>query len=162
MDSKQNTYYIGDLARALGLSQRTIRYYEEMGLIKPSRTEGGFRTYTEHDAGLLRMVLRFRDLGMSLDEIRALLLPSEDSLTSDVMGELRETLKARRADFELKLGQYRESISQIDEVLKLLSPCTNCGEPAVKGVCKNCLKGREENGEDVAPIISSLLSDGRN
>jgi len=159
MDDKNITYYIGQIAKELGLSQRTIRYYEEFGFLKPSRTEGGFRTYSERDVELLRMVLRFKDLGMRLDEIRTLLLPSENTMTSDSMLQLCEALKGRRDEFQFKIKEYEDSISQIENILNVLSKCNTCGLPSEKGVCERCLKTREENGEFLNPLLSSLVPD---
>ena len=68
------TMQIGEVAERIGLSLRTIRYYEEVGLITPSaRTQGGFRLYTEHDAVRLQLVKDMKPLGFSLDEMRDLL-----------------------------------------------------------------------------------------
>ncbi len=64
----------GDLARATGNTVRTIRFYEEEGLLKPSVvSEGGPRRYTEDDLERLRLISDLRELGLSLCEIRSLL-----------------------------------------------------------------------------------------
>lgn len=68
------TMHIGEVAERIGLSLRTIRYYEEVGLIGPSaRTPGGFRLYTEADATRLQLIKDMKPLGFSLDEMRDLL-----------------------------------------------------------------------------------------
>ncbi len=157
MDGKDITYYIGELADQLGLSQRTIRYYEELGFIEPDRTPGGFRTYSELDADMLRMVLRFKDLGMSLVEIKSLLLPKDGAINSKTLSVLKEALKLRREDFENKIQKYHESIKQIENVLNLLSKCTTCGQPEKGHVCSDCLKEHEKRGEHITPFVSSLL-----
>ena len=65
---------IGRLAAATGVNLETIRYYERIGLIAPpDRTEGGHRAYAEADRRRLAFVRRGRELGFSLDEVRALL-----------------------------------------------------------------------------------------
>ncbi|WP_018583677.1 MerR family transcriptional regulator [Salinispora arenicola] len=65
---------IGEAAERVGLSIRTIRHYEDAGLIVPSaRSEGGFRLYTDADLDRLAVVKRMKPLGFSLDEMRALL-----------------------------------------------------------------------------------------
>jgi len=65
---------IGRLAAATGVNLETIRYYERIGLMAPpDRTEGGHRTYAEADRRRLAFVRRGRELGFSLDEVRALL-----------------------------------------------------------------------------------------
>ncbi|MCE7998349.1 MAG: Cu(I)-responsive transcriptional regulator [Rhodobiaceae bacterium] len=65
---------IGTLAERAGLSTKTIRYYEKVGLIDPPpRTEGGYRSYTDDDIDVLRFVARARGLGFSVKECKALL-----------------------------------------------------------------------------------------
>ncbi len=70
---------IGEAAERAGLSIRTIRHYEEAGLIVPSaRSDGGFRLYTEPDLDRLRVVKRMKPLGFTLDEMRDLLRLLDD------------------------------------------------------------------------------------
>jgi MerR family Zn(II)-responsive transcriptional regulator of zntA len=64
----------GDLARATGNTVRTIRFYEEEGLLKPAVvSDGGHRRYTENDLERLRLITDLRELGLSLLEIRSIL-----------------------------------------------------------------------------------------
>jgi DNA-binding transcriptional MerR regulator len=64
----------GDLARATGNTVRTIRFYEEEGLLKPAVvSDGGHRRYTEDDLERLRLITDLRELGLSLCEIRSIL-----------------------------------------------------------------------------------------
>jgi MerR family transcriptional regulator, thiopeptide resistance regulator len=65
---------VGDLARRTGLTIRTLHHYDEIGLLKPSlHTESGHRLYTGKDVARLQQVLSLRQLGFTLDEIRACL-----------------------------------------------------------------------------------------
>ena len=65
---------IGEVAERIGLSLRTIRYYEEVGLAVPSaRSDGGFRLYVEDDVERLRVIMQMKPLGFSLEEMRELL-----------------------------------------------------------------------------------------
>jgi DNA-binding transcriptional MerR regulator len=67
-------YQIGVVAEQVGLSLRTIRFYEEAGVVTPSaRTTGGFRLYTEDDVERLRQVKAFKPLGFSVDEMREIM-----------------------------------------------------------------------------------------
>lgn len=70
----QDTHQIGEVAEGVGLSIRTIRHYDELGIVEPSgRTSGGFRLYTESDIQRLRLVKRLKPLQFSLEEILELL-----------------------------------------------------------------------------------------
>ncbi|MFD2492486.1 MerR family transcriptional regulator [Amycolatopsis jiangsuensis] len=65
---------IGEVAERTGLSLRTIRYYEEVGLVVPSaRSQGGFRLYTEPDIDRLQLIKRMKPLGFQLEEMREVL-----------------------------------------------------------------------------------------
>jgi MerR family transcriptional regulator, copper efflux regulator len=77
---------IGQVAERTGLSLRTIRWYEEEGLVVPtSRTEGGFRLYSADDVARLEVIKRMKPLGFALEEMRELLglLAELDAGTGD-------------------------------------------------------------------------------
>ncbi|MGY1711301.1 MerR family transcriptional regulator [Geodermatophilus sp. SYSU D00758] len=77
---------IGQVAERTGLSLRTIRWYEEEGLVVPTaRTEGGFRLYSEDDVARLEVIKRMKPLGFALEEMRELLalLADLDAGTGD-------------------------------------------------------------------------------
>lgn len=90
-------FQIGEAAERTGLSLRTVRYYEEVGLTVPSqRSEGGFRLYCEDDVQRLLLVKRMKPLGLSLDEMRELLDLLARSAKSDELPteELHDTAAA--------------------------------------------------------------------
>ncbi|MFD7137461.1 MerR family transcriptional regulator [Streptomyces sp. NPDC059894] len=93
---------IGEVAARTELSLRTIRHYEETGLVVPSaRSQGGFRLYTEADVARLMVIRRMKPLGFTLDEMRALLAATDrlDSGEALPPGE-REALLERVRGFE--------------------------------------------------------------
>ncbi len=65
----QESYTISQIADQLDISTRTIRFYEEKGLIKPNRTRGNQRVYTPRNKARLKLILRGKRFGFSLDEI---------------------------------------------------------------------------------------------
>jgi DNA-binding transcriptional MerR regulator len=105
------TMHIGEVAERVGLSLRTIRYYEEVGLVTPSsRTQGGFRLYTEADATRLQLVKDMKPLGFSLDEMRDLLgvLDGLDAETEAVThDQLIERLAMYRTAAEARCDALR-------------------------------------------------------
>src|SRR6266568_4864677 len=65
---------IGEVAKLIGVSTKTIRYYHEIGLLaEPKRTEGGYRLYTAQDLLRLQRIRRLRSLGLPLDRIKEIL-----------------------------------------------------------------------------------------
>lgn len=94
---------IGDLARATGTKNETIRYYERIGLLPaPARTDGNYRAYTSHHRDRLQFIRRARDLGFSLDEVRALLRLADDRDRS--CAEVDRIARAHLAEVERKLA----------------------------------------------------------
>jgi MerR family copper efflux transcriptional regulator len=78
---------IGAVAKATGISAKTIRYYESIGLTpRPERRENGYRDYGANDVATLRFVQRARGLGFPLEEVRALLAlwRDQDRASADV------------------------------------------------------------------------------
>jgi DNA-binding transcriptional MerR regulator len=103
---------IGEVAARTELSLRTIRHYEETGLVIPSaRSQGGFRLYTEADVARLMVIRRMKPLGFTLEEMRSL-LEVTDRLDSDEEpppGE-REELLDRLRGFERAAQQRVEDL----------------------------------------------------
>ncbi|MDK8186953.1 MULTISPECIES: MerR family transcriptional regulator [Sphingomonas] len=85
-----NALTIGKLAAATGTKVETVRYYERAGLIAPpARTDGNYRSYRPEDLERLRFIRRTRDLGFSLDEVRALMgLAAQRDRDCGTVGEL--------------------------------------------------------------------------
>lgn len=147
-------HYIGDVAKRLGITQRSIRYYEERGLIHPARTEGRFRVYAESEVERLQTVLLLKDLGMSLDEIAQLIQLWHEGISSQVAPKVREALLKRLADFRAMEKKYSQGINQLEEVLKVLTVCESCGHTVEESACKNCLEGKHK---EIPSLMKTLL-----
>lgn len=103
-------YQIGEVAEAVGLSLRTIRHYEEVGLVPPSgRSAGGFRLYTDRDIERLRLVKQMKPLDFSLEEMREL-LEARDRLAADIGDDERAALQDRLAMFASLADQRCEHL----------------------------------------------------
>lgn len=105
------TFAIGDLAQQLNVTPRTIRYYEERGLIRPLRSSSGQRVYSKRDRGRLKLILRAKKAGFDLEESRAV-LDLYDTLPSDKLK------KAQAAKLEPML---QRRIRELDEQIAELS-----------------------------------------
>ena len=69
---------IGEVSRASGLSAKTIRYYEDIGLVRPARGANGYRDFTKQDAHKLAFFGRSRSLGFTIEDCRTLMSLYED------------------------------------------------------------------------------------
>lgn len=109
---------IRELAKQSGLSERTIRYYEEIGLLPaPSRTENNYRQYDEQDVGRLRLVAGARRLDLSLEEIREILdLRDHREAPCRVLLERLEHKADEIAERILALKQMERELRQLHKL----------------------------------------------
>lgn len=111
---------IGEVADAVGLSQRTIRHWDEVDLVPPSgRSAGGFRLYTEADIERLRLIKSLKPLDLSLEEIRDLLALRE-RLHQSGDGVEAESMRSQLSVFADRAEARCECLrDQLDEVEQL-------------------------------------------
>ncbi|MFD9006457.1 MerR family transcriptional regulator [Streptomyces sp. NPDC059582] len=118
---------IGEVAARTELSLRTIRHYEDSGLVMPSaRSQGGFRLYTEADVARLMVIRRMKPLGFSLDEMRALLdatdrLDSGDELSSKDREELLHRVRGCEQAAQQRVGDLRAQLARAEEFAAALA-----------------------------------------
>ena len=108
---------IGDVARLVGTTPRTIRYYEEIGLLPetPARPSGGHRVYSAAEVERLREVMRLKHLlGVSLEELKTLLSAEE------ARAEVRAQLRADDVDSERRRELLTESLGHIERQMELV------------------------------------------
>ena len=111
----QRFYRTGQFARKAAVSIRTLRYYDKEGLLAPSRySESGYRLYTDRDLVDLQQILALKFLGLSLDEIKALMRPGRTHMS------LQEVLDQQKRMMEAKRSQLDNIIQAISEAEKLL------------------------------------------
>ncbi|MFF3286322.1 MerR family transcriptional regulator [Streptomyces sp. NPDC003023] len=113
---------IGEVAERTGLSLRTIRHYEEVGLVAPSaRSKGGFRLYTEADVERLMVIRRMKPLDFSLEEMRDLLeitdriAAADASVPADEKDRLRERLDSYRKVAEARCEKLRAQLTAAED-----------------------------------------------
>ncbi len=103
---------IGKVAKQTGLSTKTIRYYEEIGLVKPERSDNGYRCYSALDVRRLQFLQRSRVLGFSIDECRQLLSLYEDKDRASADVKAIATEKIDAIDRKIaELESLRESLA---------------------------------------------------
>ncbi len=114
---------IGELAKATGLSTKTIRFYEAEGLIPdPPRTNSGYRAYAEPDVARLAFILKAKRLGLSLEEIKSILQLHDRSeptcvhvrtLVSDKQAQVERTIEELQ-EFRADLIRLREESGEVE------------------------------------------------
>ena len=90
---------IGDLAKELSVSTKTLRHYEKIGILpQADRSENGYRTYSRDAERTARFIVMLRRLELSLDEIRQLLEDDRSELRKNLIGILDEKRRAIRVE----------------------------------------------------------------
>lgn len=135
---ENGSFSIGDLARTTGTKVETIRYYERTGLLPPPpRTGGNYRAYGAEHLARLSFVRRARDLGFSLDQIRALLdladkrersCEAVDVIAREHLSEVERKLAdltALRHELTALLGQCRHGTVAECRIIEALAPTSS-------------------------------------
>lgn len=115
---------VGDAARRAGLPAKTIRYYEEIGLIAPQRAGNGYRDYSGDDVHRLAFLKRARNLGFSIDDCRQLMALYQDR--SRASADVRQIASDHVTAIEEKI---RELQSMRATLQKLVHACHGDARP---------------------------------
>lgn len=94
---------IGTASDRIGLPVKTIRYYEEIGLVRPARSENGYRDFEEADLQRLKFLQRSRSLGFSIEECRELLSLYEDR--NRASADVKSLTRAKILEVERKISE---------------------------------------------------------
>jgi MerR family transcriptional regulator, copper efflux regulator len=97
---------IGEASARSGLPSKTIRYYEDIGLIRPDRNDNGYRDYAVADVHKLRFLKKSRGLGFSVEECRQLLALYEDK--SRASADVKELTQAKLTEIDRKIRELSE------------------------------------------------------
>lgn len=103
-------YTVQKLGRLAGVSTRTLRYYDEIGILKPARiNSSGYRIYGQEEVDLLQQILFYRELGVSLEDIKKIMTdPSFDG--GEALKEHREKLLEKRAQLDRLIANVEKTI----------------------------------------------------
>ena len=96
---------IGDASERSGLPSKTIRYYEDIQLLKPARSGNGYRDYSDEDIHRLRFLQRSRSLGFSVEECRQLLSLYGDKARESA--DVKAIAEAKLAEIDRKIAELR-------------------------------------------------------
>ncbi|MFI7387278.1 MerR family transcriptional regulator [Streptomyces sp. NPDC049813] len=129
---------IGEVAARTELSLRTIRHYEETGLVIPSaRSQGGFRLYTETDVARLMVIRRMKPLGFTLDQMRDLLdatdrLDAGEALDADRRDALLERVRDYRRTAADQIDKLRVQLARAEEFAATLESRLETATPTTR------------------------------
>ncbi|TDF92718.1 MerR family transcriptional regulator [Paenibacillus piri] len=111
---------IGELAERTGVSIRSLRYYEQQGLLAPLRQDNGYREYSPFAEDQVRTIRLYLNLGLSTEEIAGILqcvLKNKEAFCEEVLPIYQEKLKEIDEQIHLLTGIRRNLIDRIDSIL---------------------------------------------
>ena len=130
---------IGEVARLVGMPAKTLRYYEDIGLLSPAgRTDSGYRIYGWRELERIEFVRRAKLMGLSLDQIRSLVETAEDGISNGVFQRLDDLLDHKLEETERKMEElraFRESLLEYRD---------RAAEAEAQGACRCGERGESE------------------
>lgn len=115
---------IGEIAEKSGLPAKTIRYYEDIGLVTPNRSDNGYRHFNDNDLHKLTFLCRARTLGFSIEDCRTLVALYEDETRASA--DVKSVAKQHLARIDEKIAQLQ---SMRDTLSHLVSECAGDNRP---------------------------------
>lgn len=137
-EAGQHVMHIGVVAERTDLSQRTLRHYDDIGLVSPSqRSNGGFRLYTEDDVQRLLLIRRMKPLDFTLQEMHDLLSLTDAVSAPDATEKTHQRLRefvaiaaARREDLTRKAAMADEFLERLRALSAQAAPPEGAGDDA--------------------------------
>lgn len=156
---------IGDLAKKAGTTMRTIRYYEQLGLIAPAaRTRGGFRLYEENELRKLRLIKNLQSVETPLAVVKAFFdQRRQGGAASDIAGGMSEILQRQLHEVEQRILHFRTIQASLRETIDILRCCTECSLEPGPEVCPRCpvITSRAEVPLHMQAVIESAQGASR-
>ncbi|MBI1283311.1 MAG: MerR family transcriptional regulator [Thiobacillus sp.] len=130
---------IGEVARRVGVSISALRLYEQRGLIKAGRSEGGTRHYGEEDMERFRAIVSLTRVGVSIDPLARLARIRVESASGDVASQRVEAVLAEvEADIEVRLKLLQSARTDIRRAKQQLTGCHGCPKRPTRRNCTGC------------------------
>ncbi|MEW2550086.1 MerR family transcriptional regulator, partial [Streptomyces sp. NPDC047002] len=149
----------GEVAELLGVTLRTVRYYEEQGLVTPARTDKGTRYYSDFAVQRLEVCVRLTALGVPLKTLRQLATIRPSSATGEESShELVEVFGRLRAELRTQLANIRYLLSDLEKTERLVRTCWSCPNRPNRIDCPECPCERQL---DSATILHLTWDDNR-
>ena len=123
---RDKLFKIGEMASKLGISTRTLRYYEQLGLLNPpSKVNGKVRYYNRHTAFLVKAIRKLQSMGLTLDEIKEVsFLFESDPTREKPKRKMLEKLSEQKSHALEKIRELNTFVSQIDDFMAKIEAIT--------------------------------------
>jgi MerR family copper efflux transcriptional regulator len=148
---------IGELSEKSGRTQRTLHFYEELGLLTPvGRTAGGFRLYDAESLLRIHWISRLQEVGFSLPEIKDFLVELKRRQSGPaMMDELRAFYAQKLDEARTRLAQLRALEKELQDSLDYLAGCRTCAPSTEKHACPSCAVD-EHVDKSAPPMVAAV------
>ncbi|GAB6043681.1 MerR family transcriptional regulator [Endothiovibrio diazotrophicus] len=155
MNQRSGLRKIGEVAELLDATPRTLRFYEEQGLVHPCRSAKGTRLYSETDVARFRAALRLAGLGMPLREIRELTTARSDADDGDDSSRrLTHILRQMIPKVEVRRSQLEGLQRELESLDELIQHCLGCEYQPRNEVCAHCETGNRLLEEELFQLVT--------
>ena len=156
MASPARKIQIGEFAKLAGTNLRTLRYYEELGLIDPApRDVGDFRFYEHGQLERIAAIKRLQDLGLSLKEISAAMSTADQSRCAEVVDRLRPALDRQILLTEQKVVKLQTELEELQLARQRVQHmCKDCDQALALDICDPCPRDQQP----MPRVLKALLS----
>ncbi|HJK98369.1 MAG TPA: MerR family transcriptional regulator [Polyangiaceae bacterium LLY-WYZ-14_1] len=139
-DAGDDLLTTGDMARVTGCTLRTIRFYEEAGLLQPvSRNGGGHRLFAERQVQRLQLILDLREAGLSLNDIKRLFeLKRQCMSPEEASAKMSHILESQVEEMQRKIRTLRRLRDELASTVSVISECASCEDVAFPSRCGRC------------------------
>ena len=130
---------IGEVAKKLGTTPRTLRFYEEEGLVISRRTTGGTRLYSHEDVARLRIILQLANLGISINNIKTLATARLEKATgAEASQAVSVLLEKMLHNVTQKKNLYEALERDIKQAMTIVQQCHRCQNLPTRRTCPTC------------------------
>ena len=130
---------IGDVAREVGVSVSTLRFYEQKALISPGRSEGGTRTYSDEDVERFKAIQVYSATNVSLDALANLATIRRQNKTGDAASkEVAATLSRLADGIDNRIRQLQSALADLKTAEERLVACHGCRKRPTRSNCGTC------------------------
>ncbi len=136
----RETLSTGDMARLSNSTLRTVRFYQEEGLIEPQgRSEGGHRQFAPTELAKLQLALDLREAGLSIGDIKSLFeLKRACSTPEDATEKMSQILETQIGEMQKKIAKLRGLHDELTSMVEVIANCRSCENPAFPLRCTDC------------------------
>jgi DNA-binding transcriptional MerR regulator len=145
---------VGDVAKALGTTTRTLIYYEQEGLLNPKRTPKGTRLYSKYDIRRFEIALRLSAAGVPIKKIKELAHTRETCATGmEASQKVSPLLADLRSEIQNKIGELLAIERDLGRTDMLVKQCASCQNKPSHIGCPTCPMERNLDQSILAPLI---------